>query len=89
MSKFPIKHPTVRPHTRTGRWLHWGTTALLFYGFIRNGEFTDPLNDPAAMQVEVLFALLLGALFVWRFVFMHRQTEGAAASLLPHRAGNG
>ncbi|MGI9355142.1 MAG: cytochrome b [Rhizobiaceae bacterium] len=77
MPELPTEPQTVRSHTRIGRWLHWGTTALLFYGFVRNGEITDPLNNPEAMQTEVLFAIGLGALFVWRFVFMRLANGGS------------
>ncbi len=78
MSEPTNQQITVQPHTRMARMLHWGTTLLLLYGFIRNGEFTDPLNNPDAMQLEVLFAIGLGALFAVRFVFMNRSNGGTS-----------
>ncbi len=75
---------TANIHGRTARMLHWSTAGILLYGYIRNAEVTNALNDPEAMTREVWFAIALGVLFAARFVWMEFFNGGA--SRLPEHA---
>ncbi len=71
-------------HGLSARMLHWSTAGILLYGYIRNAEVTNALNDPEAMTREVWFAIALGVLFAARFVWMEFFNGGA--SRLPAHA---
>lgn len=73
-------------HSRTGRLLHWATSALLIYGFVRNGEVTSALADPEKMRIEVIFASVLSVLFIVRYLWM--QTANDGPTRLPREAPN-
>lgn len=68
----------LRPHGRVARILHWGTTALLLFAFIENGDVTNALRDPAAMRMEAWLGLGIVAVFALRFIWMHRFNGGAS-----------
>jgi cytochrome b561 len=68
----------VNKHGLVARLLHWLTPLLLAYGFIRNGDVTGALTDPAAMSREIWFGVAVLVIFVPRFVWMHRFNGGAS-----------
>ncbi len=65
--------PTVarfaKPHGFVTRGIHWISAGLLVFGYIKGLESTAQLADPMVMQLEIIFALVLGALFLFRYVW--------------------
>lgn len=63
------------------RWLnagvHWISAVVLFYAFVSNGETTHAMMNPVAMRREVQFGLVVGLIFLVRFVWV-RSTRSSA-----------
>ncbi len=66
--------------SRPMRWLnggvHWITAAVLLYAFISNGETTVAMINPVAMRGEVRLGLVVGVLFLFRFVWVRYRRSG-------------
>jgi cytochrome b561 len=63
------------------RWLngsvHWISAIVLLYAFISNGETTHAMMDSAAMRREVKLGLVVGLIFLLRFVWVQsRRSSG-------------
>ena len=62
------------------RWLnggvHWISAAVLVYAFISNGETTRALINPVAMRGEVKLGLVVGLIFLVRFVWVQTRLSG-------------
>src|SRR5580693_203983 len=69
----------VRPF-RSLRWLnggvHWISAVVLVYAFISNGETTGALINPVAMRREVRLGLVVGLIFLVRFVWVRSSRSG-------------
>jgi cytochrome b561 len=56
-------------HGWTTRWVHWVAAALLLFAVITNGDVTDALVRPSAMQFEtyvgIALAVVYGGLWLW------------------------
>jgi len=74
---------TAKPHGFVTRTIHWLSAGLLGYGYLKGLDSTAQLADPALLRFEVGFALLLGALFVARWIWTKRV---AGATRLPEDA---
>jgi cytochrome b561 len=66
---------------RSLRWfnggVHWISGAVLVYAFISNGETTHALINPVAMRGEVKLGLVVGFLFLVRFIWVQsRRSSG-------------
>jgi cytochrome b561 len=66
---------------RSFRWLnggvHWISAVVLFYAFVSNGETTHAMMNPVAMRGEVQLGLLVGLIFLIRFVWVRsRRSSG-------------
>lgn len=65
---------------RSLRWfnggVHWISGAVLVYAFISNGETTHALINPVAMRGEVKLGLLVGFLFLIRFIWVQSSRSG-------------
>src|SRR5579863_8767325 len=77
-------HPqTFRRPTRSFRslqWLnggvHWISAVVLVYAFISNGETTRALMNPVAMRGEVKLGLIVGLVFLVRFIWVQSRRSG-------------
>lgn len=77
-------HPqTFRRPTRSFRslqWLnggvHWISAVVLVYAFISNGETTRALMNPVAMRGEVKLGLVVGLIFLVRFIWVQSRRSG-------------
>lgn len=66
--------------SRLLRWLnggvHWISAAVLLYAFISNGETTRAMINPVAMKGEVKLGLVVGAIFLFRLIWVHNRRLG-------------
>ena len=84
-------HPEVsRRPTRSFRslqWLnggvHWISAVVLVYAFISNGETTRALMNPVAMRGEVELGLVVGLIFLVRFIWVQSRRSGGGRWLGP------
>ncbi len=74
---------TAEPHGFATKGIHWVSAALLGYGYLKGLDSVSQLADPALLQFEVTFAVLLGALFLLRWIWTKRV---AGATRLPQDA---
>ena len=56
----------AEPHGFVTRTIHWLAAGLLVFGYVKGLDNVAQLSDPALFQLEVLYALGLGALFIIR-----------------------
>ncbi len=68
--------PTARPHGFVTKGIHWLSAGLLAYGHFKGLDNVRQLADPAVLQFEIIFALILGALFAVRLLW----TKGIAGT---------
>ena len=65
---------------RSLRWLnggvHWISAVVLVYAFISNGETTGAMINPVAMRGEVKLGLVVGFIFLIRFVWVQSRRSG-------------
>ena len=65
---------------RSLRWLnggvHWISAVVLAYAFISNGERTRAMMNPAAMRGEVKLGLVVGFIFLIRFIWVQSRRSG-------------
>jgi hypothetical protein len=65
---------------RSLRWLnggvHWISAVVLVYAFISNGETTRAMFNPVAMRGEVKLGLVVGLIFLIRFVWVRSRRSG-------------
>jgi cytochrome b561 len=65
---------------RSLRWLngsvHWISAVVLVYAFISNGATTGALINPVAMRGEVRLGLVVGLIFLVRFVWVRSSRSG-------------
>ncbi len=68
------------PDSRLLKWVNGGAHAIsgivLIYAFIFNGELSRAMIRPAAMSGEVNLGLVVGILFLVRFVWVHSRPSG-------------
>lgn len=74
---------TASPHGFVTKAIHWLSAGLIAYGYFKGLENVSQLADPALLQFEVSFALLLGAVFVIRLIWTKAY---AGATRLPEDA---
>lgn len=67
--------PQTTSHGFVTKGIHWLSAGLIGYGYFKGLEDVSQLADPALFQFEVAFALLLGALFVFRW-FWTKNVNG-------------
>lgn len=60
---------TALPHGFVTRSVHWLSAALIAYGYAKGLDNVSQLADPGLLRSEVLFALILGALFLVRLIW--------------------
>jgi hypothetical protein len=62
------------------RWLngtvHWISAVVLVYAFLINGETTGALINPVAMRGEVKLGVVVGIIFLVRFVWVRSARSG-------------
>ena len=79
-------HRPVRSF-RARRWLnggvHWISAVVLTYAFISNGETTHALMNPVAMNGEVKLGLVVGLIFLTRFIWMRSRRSGGGRWMGP------
>jgi len=77
-SEMPIRSPRS---FRSLRWLnggvHWISAVVLIYAFSSNGETTNAMINPAAMRGEVRLGLVVGLIFLVRFMWVQSRRSGA------------
>jgi len=65
---------------RSLRWLngsvHWISAVVLVYAFLINGETTGALMNPVAMRGEVKLGLVVGLIFLVRFIWVQSRRSG-------------
>ena len=62
----------AQPHGFVTRTIHWLSAALIGYGYLKGLDNVGQLADPALLRFEILFALLLGGLFLLRLLWTKR-----------------
>ena len=73
----------ARPHGFVTRGIHWVSAGLLAYGYFKGLDSVSQLADPALLRSEVIFAMLLGAVFLVRLLWTKAV---AGATRLPEAA---
>jgi hypothetical protein len=72
---------------RTLRWLnggvHWISAVVLFYAFVSNGETTRAMMNPVAMRGEVRLGLVVGLIFLVRFIWVQSRRSGGGRWVRP------
>ena len=65
---------------RSPQWLnggvHWISAVVLVYAFISNGETTRALINPVAMRGEVKLGIIVGLIFLVRFLWVQSAHSG-------------
>ncbi|MCK0142769.1 cytochrome b/b6 domain-containing protein [Aliiroseovarius sp. F20344] len=61
----------ARPHGFVTKGIHWLSAGLIGYGYLKGLEDVSQLADPALIRSEIVFALLLGGLFLLRWFWTH------------------
>jgi hypothetical protein len=56
--------------------VHWISAIVLVYAFISNGETTGALTNPVAMRGEVKLGLVVGLIFLIRFIWVRSRRSG-------------
>jgi hypothetical protein len=59
--------------------VHWISAVVLVYAFISNGETTGALINPLAMSGEVKLGLVVGLIFLIRFIWVRSTRSGGRA----------
>jgi hypothetical protein len=80
-----MAHPEVSRRSvhsfRSLRWLnggvHWIGAVVLVYAFISNGETTRAMINPVAMRGEVQLGLVVGFIFLIRFMWVQTRRAGS------------
>jgi len=67
--------PQAKSHGFVTKGIHWLSAILIAYGYFKGLDNVSQLADPALFQFEVIFALLLGALFLFR-IFWTKKVGG-------------
>lgn len=73
----------AKPHGFVTKSIHWVSAGLLGYGYLKGLDNISQLADSAVLQLEVTFALVLGALFLLRLLWTKRI---AGSTRLPQDA---
>ncbi|MEL6642035.1 MAG: cytochrome b/b6 domain-containing protein [Pseudomonadota bacterium] len=73
----------AKPHGFVTKGIHWISAGLIAYGYTKGLENVDQLADPALFRAEIIFALVLGAVFAVRLVWTQKI---AGATRLPEEA---
>ena len=85
----PHSVPPSRPvrSFRSLRWLngsvHWTSAVVLVYAFLINGETTGALVNPVAMRGEVKLGLVVGLIFLIRFIWVRSARSGGGRWIGP------
>ena len=69
----------AKPHGFVTKGIHWLSGGLIAYGYFKGLDSVSQLADPALFQTEVTFALVLGAVFLFRLIWT--QKVGGATRL--------
>lgn len=59
----------AQPHGFVTKGIHWLSGGLIAYGYFKGLDSVRQLADPAVLQFEVAFALVLGSLFLVRLIW--------------------
>lgn len=73
----------AKPHGFVTRGIHWLSILLIAYGYFTGLDNVNQLADPALLWFEVIFALGMGAVFLFRLFWTHKI---AGATRLPEVA---
>jgi cytochrome b561 len=72
---------------RSLQWLnggvHWISAVVLFYAFFSNGETTHAMMNPVAMRGEVRLGLVVGLIFLIRFVWVRSWRSSGGRWIRP------
>ncbi len=63
--------------------VHWISAIVLVYAFISNGETTRALVNPVAMRGEVKLGLVVGLIFLIRFIWVRSRRSGGGRWIGP------
>lgn len=74
---------TPKPHGFVTKGIHWLSILLLGYGYFKGLNNVNQLADPALFRFEVIFALGMGAVFLFRLFWTYKI---AGATRLPDTA---
>ena len=66
----------AKPHGFVTRTIHWVSALLIGYGYFKGLDDVTQLSHPGVLQLEVIFALALGAVFAIR-LFWTKKVAGA------------
>lgn len=79
----PAETPSVKPHGFVTKGIHWLSLLMIGYGYMKGLDNVNQLSDPALFRFEVVFALALGVLFLFRLFWTHKIV---GATRLPQAA---
>lgn len=66
---------TAQSHGFVTKTIHWLSAGLIGFGYLKGLDNVSQLADPAVLQLEVIYALALGALFAVR-LFWTKKIAG-------------
>jgi cytochrome b561 len=81
-----VTRPSARSY-RSLRWLnggvHWISAIVLVFAFISNGETNHAMINPVAMRGEVRLGLVVGLIFLLRFIWVQSRRSGGGMWVAP------
>ncbi|SLN38506.1 cytochrome b [Pseudooctadecabacter jejudonensis] len=66
----------AKPHGFVTKSIHWLSAGLIGFGYLKGLDTVRQLADPTLFLTEIVFALSIGALFLFR-LFWTKQIAGA------------
>lgn len=63
--------------------IHWISAFVLLYAFISNGDTTGAMTSPLAMRGEVKLGLIVGLIFLVRFIWVRGTRAGGGGWVGP------
>jgi cytochrome b561 len=64
-------------HNGATRWVHGVAAALLLFAVVTNGDVTDALVRPSAMQFETIVGIVLGAVYGGLWLWLRGPGKGS------------
>lgn len=75
----------VVPHSPMAKIMHWGFALFFVYALTKQLDAVEQLEDVALLRYEMVFAALLLALLLARFIFMRTTRPTALPQATPAR----
>lgn len=73
----------AKPHGFVTKGIHWLSGGLIAFGYFKGLDNVRQLADPTLFMTEIIFALVVGAVFIFRLIWTNKI---AGATRLPEDA---